>query len=75
MWELFYGGWVVLNIYYLGYVGVVNFGGMRIGGLLGIYKSYDYNKGYFERLLYNDFIVRSVYYIRSFDVFMLKFIL
>lgn len=30
--ELPYGGWVAPNIYYLGRAGVVNFGGIRIGG-------------------------------------------
>ena len=74
LWELPYGGWVAPNIYYLGYAGVVNFGGMRIGGLSGIYKSHDYNKGHFERPPYNDSTVRSAYHIRSFDVFMLKLI-
>lgn len=33
--ELPYGGWVAPNIYYLGYAGVVNVNGLRIGGLSG----------------------------------------
>ena len=33
--ELPYGGWVAPNIYYLGYAGVVDVNGLRIGGLSG----------------------------------------
>lgn len=35
--ELYYGGWVAPNIYYLGAAGVVNYRGLRIGGISGIY--------------------------------------
>eukprot|EP00850_Spirogloea_muscicola_P014186 SM000100S09413 [mRNA] locus=s100:240137:243271:+ [translate_table: standard] len=45
LWELSYGGWVAPNIYYLGAAGVVKFGGIRIGGLSGIYKPQDYHQG------------------------------
>lgn len=42
LWELYYGGWVAPNIYYLGHAGVVNFGGVRIAGLSGIYNELHY---------------------------------
>ena len=70
--ELPYGGWVAPNIYYLGYSGVVTFGGYRIAGLSGIYKKHDYPKGHFERPPFHNSSVRSAYHIRSIDVFKLK---
>ena len=47
LWELYHGGWVAENIYFLGFAGVVNFGGLRIGGISGIYKSHHYDMGRF----------------------------
>lgn len=43
--QSFHGGWVAPNIYYLGAAGVVNFGGLRIASISGIYKHYNYYKG------------------------------
>ena len=42
LWELYHGGWVAPNIYYLGHAGVVNFGGARIAGLSGIFNDRHY---------------------------------
>ena len=42
LWELHYGGWVAPNIYYLGAAGVVQFGGLRIAGLSGIFNPRHY---------------------------------
>ena len=47
--ELHYGGWVAPNIYYLGAAGVVRFGGIRIGGMSGIYSKFDYELGQFGK--------------------------
>ncbi|KAG8895269.1 hypothetical protein FRC00_007671, partial [Tulasnella sp. 408] len=45
-------------MYYLGAAGVVQFNGIRIAGLSGIYKERDYKIGHYERLPYDqsDFI-------------------
>ncbi len=44
LWELYYGGWVAKNIFYMGHAGVINFGGARIGGLSGIYNGKHYRQ-------------------------------
>ncbi|KAK3876224.1 hypothetical protein Pcinc_018966 [Petrolisthes cinctipes] len=70
--EFPYGGWVAPNIYYLGYAGVIRVGGLRIGGLSGIYKGPDYLKGHYEKSPYSEDSKRSVYHVRNLEVFRLK---
>jgi lariat debranching enzyme len=70
--ELPYGGWVAPNIYYMGYANVVNFNGLRIAGLSGIYKYHDYHSGHFELPPFDEKSVRSIYHIRSLDVYRIK---
>ncbi|CAO1298097.1 unnamed protein product [Diamesa tonsa] len=70
--ELGYGGWVAPNIYYLGYAGVITVNGIRIGGISGIFKGYNFNKGHFEMAPYDENNKKSVYHIRSLEVFRLK---
>lgn len=70
--ELPYGGWVAPNIYYLGYAGCVQYKGIRIGGLSGIYKGFDYFKGHFEKPPYDNSTVRSVYHYRQLELFRLQ---
>ncbi|CAL4192305.1 unnamed protein product, partial [Meganyctiphanes norvegica] len=67
-----YGGWVAPNIYYLGYASIVKYGGLRIGGMSGIYKGHDYLKGHFEKPPYSQDTIRSIYHVRNLDVFRLK---
>ncbi|KAL3514314.1 hypothetical protein ACH5RR_027031 [Cinchona calisaya] len=67
LWELYYGGWAAPHIYFLGFAGVIKFGNIRIGGLSGIYKKYNYLKGHCEKLPYNEQDIRSVYHVREYD--------
>lgn len=71
LWELFYGGWVAPNIYYLGAASVLNYRGLRIGGLSGIYNSKDYARPHTERLPYFPGDIRTIYHVRQYDVFKL----
>ena len=66
--ELYHGGWVAPNIYYLGAASVVNYKGLRIAGLSGIWNHGDYNKPHRERVPYGNREVRSVYHVREWDV-------
>ncbi|KAL6065624.1 lariat debranching enzyme [Balamuthia mandrillaris] len=66
--ELYYGGWVAPNIYYMGAAGVLNFAGLRIAGISGIFKGYDYRKGHFEQRPFSEGELRSVYHVREYEV-------
>jgi lariat debranching enzyme len=68
MRELYYGGWAAPNIYYLGAANVLRVGPIRIAGLSGIWKGFDYRKPHYERLPFTDDAVRSFYHVRELDV-------
>ena len=72
MWELPYGGWLAENIYYLVYSGVIQYRGVRIAGLSGIYNSKDFRKGHFERPPFNEDTKRSMYHVKYIDIARLK---
>ncbi|KAL8705068.1 MAG: hypothetical protein Q9201_001794 [Fulgogasparrea decipioides] len=67
LWELYYGGWVAPNIYYLGAANIINVGPLRIAGLSGIWKGYHYKKPHYERLPYGPDEVKSIYHVRELD--------
>lgn len=71
LWELYYGGWVAPNMYFMGAAGCVEVGGLSIAGISGIYKSHDFTLGRHERMPYNAGSVRSAYHTRCFDTFRL----
>ncbi|OLN92153.1 Lariat debranching enzyme [Colletotrichum chlorophyti] len=68
MWELFYGGWVAPNIYYLGAANVLRVGPLRIAGMSGIWKGFDYRKTHHERLPMTPDEIKSFYHVREVDV-------
>lgn len=67
LFELYYGGWVAPNIYYMGAANVLKLGPLRIAGLSGIWKGFDYRKPHFERLPYNESDMKSIYHVREID--------
>lgn len=67
-YELYYGGWIAPNMYYLGAANIIKFGPLRIAAMSGIWKSYDYGKNHFERLPYNESELTSIYHQRELDV-------
>lgn len=68
LFELYYGGWVAPNIYYLGAANVIRLGPLRIASLSGIWRGHDYRRQHFERLPYNLDDLRSIYHVRELDV-------
>ena len=72
LWELHYGGWVAANIYYMGAANVLRLGSLRIAGLSGIWKGYNFKKPHYERLPYNQSDIRSIYHVREMEVRKLK---
>lgn len=68
LFELYYGGWVAPNIYYMGAANILRLGPLRIAGLSGIWKGYDYRKPHFERVPYNEADTVSIFHVRELDV-------
>ncbi|KAH3679904.1 hypothetical protein WICMUC_000647 [Wickerhamomyces mucosus] len=65
--ELPYGGWVAPNIYYMGYSNVIWYKGIKIGGISGIYKSFDFYKPHYEKIPLNERSIKSIYHTRFED--------
>ncbi|KAJ3557405.1 hypothetical protein NM688_g1488 [Phlebia brevispora] len=71
-WELYHGGWLAPNIYFLGHAGCVQVNGIRIAGASGIFQHYDFAKGHFERVPYDRSAMRSIYHIRQYNILRLS---
>ncbi|KAF7304246.1 DBR1-domain-containing protein [Mycena chlorophos] len=67
MWELYHGGWLAPNMYYLGAAGCVRVNGLRIAGASGIFNPSDYPRGHFETMPYDRSTLRSMYHIREYE--------
>lgn len=71
--ELPLGGFVAPNIYYMGNSSVINFRGLRIAGISGVYVEHNYLKPRFEEPPYEATgSLKSVYHVRKADVEMLS---
>ncbi|KAH9066860.1 lariat debranching enzyme, C-terminal domain-containing protein [Lactarius vividus] len=68
LWELYHGGWLAPNIYFLGHAGCIQVNGIRIAGASGIFKQHDYHRGHFEKEPYDNSTMRSIYHIREYNV-------
>lgn len=66
VFELYYGGWLAPNIYYMGAANVIRYGPFRIAGLSGIFKQSDYGQSHYERLPYSTNDIRSIYHVRDY---------
>lgn len=69
--ELYHGGWLAPNIYYLGATNVLRYGPLRIAGISGIYNHADYRRPHHERLPYDKNEIHSIYHVRECDIFKL----
>ncbi|PPQ81075.1 hypothetical protein CVT25_014538, partial [Psilocybe cyanescens] len=68
MWELYHGGWLAPNIYFLGHAGSVRVNGVSIAGASGIFKAHDFRLGHYEKVPYDAGAMRSIYHIREYSV-------
>jgi lariat debranching enzyme len=72
--ELFYGGWIAHNIYYLGVAGSVIVNGLRIAGASGIYKKPSFGLGHYERVPLDRKSLNTAYHIRRWNEERLSFV-
>ena len=72
--DLYYGGWVAENIYFMGYSGVININGLRIAGVSGIHNFSDWKKGYYETYPYEHGEIKSAFHTRQYEIMKLSLI-
>ena len=64
--EFFYGGYITEKIYYLGRSGIINYKGIIIGGVSGIFNQKDYLKGHYEKEINSN--TKSIFHQREFEL-------
>ncbi|KAF8438115.1 DBR1-domain-containing protein [Boletus edulis BED1] len=67
-WELYHGGWLAPNIYFLGHAGCIRANGVRIAGASGIFKNHDFHQGHHECMPYDHGSIRSIYHVREYNI-------
>ncbi|KAG9313445.1 lariat debranching enzyme [Chiua virens] len=67
-WELYHGGWLAPNIYFLGHAGCIQVDGVRIAGASGIFKNHDFHQGHHECMPYDHGSMRSIYHVREYNI-------
>jgi len=67
-WELYHGGWLAPNIFFLGHAGCIQVNGIRIAGASGIFKSHDFYQGHHEHMPFDHGSMRSIYHIREYNI-------
>ena len=72
--DLYYGGWVAENIYFMGYSNVINVNGLRIAGVSGIHNFSDWKKGYYETYPYVHGDIKSAFHTRQFEIMKLSLV-
>lgn len=64
--EMYFGGWVAPNIYYLGNSNIINIKkgniSLRLGGISGIFKVYDFNNPKYEALPFTKEALHNAYH-------------
>jgi lariat debranching enzyme len=66
--ELYFGGWVAPNIYYMGAANVVRLGPLPIAGISGIWSGSHYRMPHTERLPFSRDDKKSFYHTRDIDI-------
>lgn len=70
--DLYYGGWVAENIYFLGYSNVININGLRIAGVSGIHNNSNWKKGHYEVYPFDFGQMKSSFHTRQYEIMKLS---